>query len=189
MQKKAAIILDRDGVINHDSHEYVKSLDEFILIPGSAQAIADLHKAGWPVFIITNQSGLERGLYDEATLANMHRYMYQEISALGGDIQAIYYCPHHPDTKCTCRKPNPGLFQQLALEHDIDLSRSFYVGDKITDIEVAIAVKAQPILVKTGKGQLTSENSFTVQKAVPVYANLLDFVQNFLAADQSQKSL
>ena len=180
MQTKAAVILDRDGVINADSKNHIKSLDEFKLLPRSVNAIANLHKAGWPVFVITNQSGLERGLYDEATLASMHRYLYQEVLKQGGDIRAIYYCPHHPDSHCDCRKPKPGLFQQLALEHNIDLSKSYYVGDKTTDIEVALAVKAQPILVKTGKGLLTLDNAIVEQNSIPVYADLHNFVINLL---------
>lgn len=180
-EAKAAVILDRDGVINHDSKDYIKSLDEFKLISGSVQAIADLHKAGWPVFVITNQSGLERGLYDEQTLAEMHKHLYQEVFKQGGDIQAIYYCPHHPDSGCECRKPKPGLFKQLALEHQIDLSQSYYVGDKSTDIEVALRVQAQPILVRSGQGQQNTQHALVQTHLVPVYADLKKFVKQLLS--------
>jgi len=181
MNKRAAVILDRDGVINHDSENYIKSLDEFKLIPSSVQAIADLHQAGWPVFIVTNQSGLERGLYDEAVLASMHAKLYHAVQDLGGDIQAIYYCPHHPKTECECRKPKPGLFQQLALEYQVDLKESYYVGDKASDVEVAITVSAQPVLVTTGKGQKFIQHDLVVENAVPIYTELKEFVQHLLS--------
>lgn len=183
MKTKAAIILDRDGVINADSDSYVKSLDEFNLIPGSVKAIADLYQAGWPVFVVTNQSGLERGLFDVKTLADMHRFLYKKVMLNGGEIEAIYYCPHHPDTKCECRKPKPGLFQQLALEHQVDLARSYYVGDKITDVEVALTVGATPVLVKTGKGQQTFRDPIIKEHGIPVHSDLFDFVHNFLSVD------
>lgn len=183
-QKISAIILDRDGVINLDSPDYIKSLEEFVLIPGSVQAISDLSKAGWPVFVITNQSGLQRGLYDEASLAEMHRYLYKEVSKLGGDIHAIYYCPHHPDSECECRKPKPGLFHQLALEHHIDLSQAYYVGDKATDIEVAIQINAKPVLVRTGKGEKTLTHELVNTHSVPVYNDLADFANSMLAVEK-----
>ena len=179
--KISAIILDRDGVINQDSPDYIKSLEEFVLIPGSVKAISELSKAGWPIFVVTNQSGLERGLYNEASLAEMHRYLYKKVTELGGDIQAIYYCPHHPDSECECRKPKPGLFHQLALEHHIDLSRSYYVGDKMTDIEVALQIKAKPVLVRTGKGEKTLKHKFVNTHSVPVYNDLADFADALLA--------
>ncbi|NNC97997.1 MAG: D-glycero-beta-D-manno-heptose 1,7-bisphosphate 7-phosphatase [Gammaproteobacteria bacterium] len=184
--QRAAVILDRDGVINHDSSTYIKTLEEFSLIQGSAQAIADLHLAGWPVFIITNQSGIARGLYNEQTLADMHSYLYRAVSELGGDIQAIYYCPHHPDDHCACRKPQPGLFLQLALEHPVDLESSYYVGDKITDMLAARVIKAKPVLVKTGKGAQTLHHPVIEQNRIPVYSNLADFA-NKLLADSDQE--
>ena len=187
MTKQAAVILDRDGVINLDSDGYVKNLGEFKLIPKSIQAIADLHQAGWPVFIVTNQSGIERGYYDEATLAQMHAELYKQVQALGGDIQAIYYCPHHPKNECACRKPKPGLFQQLALEYEIDLSQSYYVGDKITDVEVALAIDAQPILVTTGKGAKFIEHELVVKQAIPIYTELHEFTQHLLSESFTPK--
>jgi len=187
MAKQAAVILDRDGVINFDSDSYVKSLDEFNLIPNSVQAIADLHKAGWPVFIITNQSGLERGYYDETTLAQMHAKLYKQVQALDGDIQAIYYCPHHPKKECECRKPKTGLFKQLALEYEIDLTQSYYVGDKLTDVEVALAVEAQAVLVTTGKGSKFIEHKLVVDHAVPIYTELFEFSQHLLSESFSPK--
>ncbi len=181
MTKRAAVILDRDGVINLDSDSYVKSLEEFKLIPKSVQAIAALHQSGWPVFIVTNQSGIGRGYYDEAVLAQMHAQLYKQVQALGGDIQAIYYCPHHPKLECECRKPKPGLFQQLALEYEVDLSQSYYVGDKITDVEVAQAVNAQAVLVTTGKGEKFVEHELVLKHAVPIYTELYEFAQHLLS--------
>jgi len=113
----SAIILDRDGVINQDSPDYIKHVDELHLFDTSIQAIAKLHLAGLKVFIITNQSGIGRGLYSEQTLTAMHRKLYSAVIAAGGDIQAIYYCPHHPDEKCLCRKPKTTLFERLSVEH------------------------------------------------------------------------
>lgn len=181
MTKHAAVILDRDGVINLDSDGYIKSIEEFKLIPKSVQAIADLHQAGWPVFIVTNQSGIERGYYDEATLAQMHAELYKQVQVLGGDIQAIYYCPHHPKSECECRKPKPGLFKQLALEYEVDLTQSYYVGDKPTDIEVALTVGAQPVLVSTGKGAKFIEHALVVDNAVPIYTELHEFARHLLS--------
>ena len=187
MTKRAAVILDRDGVINLDSDGYVKSLIEFKLIPKSVQAIADLHQAGWPVFVVTNQSGLERGYYDEATLAQMHAELYRQVQELGGDIQAIYYCPHHPKAECECRKPKPGLFKQLALDYEVDLSQSYYVGDKVTDVEVALAVDAQAILVTTGKGAKFVEHELVIKHAVPIYTELHEFAQHLISDSYTPK--
>lgn len=149
------IILDRDGVINHDSDHYIKSPDEWLPIDGSLAAIAALKKAGHQVVIATNQSGIARGLYDEATLARIHEKMADLLSEYDVVIDGIYYCPHHPDEQCCCRKPAPGLLQQIAQDFDADLSKAVMVGDKLTDIEVASVMHCPAVLVKTGKGERT----------------------------------
>ena len=147
-----AIILDRDGVINQDSPDFIKSPAEWHPIPGSIEAIACLCKAGYRVFIATNQSGIARGLFDTATLDAIHSKLIALIQAAGGRIDGIAYCPHGPADYCDCRKPKPGLFFQLAATYNIDLSQTFSVGDAWRDIEAGRAAGCRPLLVRTGKG-------------------------------------
>ncbi len=149
------IILDRDGVINHDSDQYIKSADEWLPIDGSLAAIAALKKAGHTVVVATNQSGIARGLYDEKALSLIHDKMQGLLAEYDVLLDGIYYCPHHPDEQCNCRKPAPGLLQQIAKDFDADLSQAVMVGDKLTDVEVATVMNCPAVLVKTGKGQLT----------------------------------
>lgn len=153
------IFLDRDGVINKDSPDYIKSPDEWQPIPGSLEAIAKLSKAGFPIFIITNQSGVGRGLYSLETLEAIHQEMLSAIEAKGGKIKAIYFCPHHPDKNCECRKPKPGLLFQAAKEHEIDLTNSLVIGDSLRDIEAGLAAKAKTLLVMTGNGNKTASTN------------------------------
>lgn len=145
------IILDRDGVINFDSFGYIKSPEEFHPIPGSLEAIAELNRAGYHVVIATNQSGVARGLYDLETLDRIHEKLTRELAAVGGYIDEIFFCPHHPDEACSCRKPQPGLFYRIRDKYSIDLSETFFIGDTATDVEVALAVGCKPLLVLTGK--------------------------------------
>ena len=149
------IILDRDGVINQDSDEFVKSLDEFILLPGSAQAIANLSKAGYQVTVATNQSGIARGYYSLDVLALMHERLRAEVAALGGEIAEIAFCPHGPDDGCECRKPKPGMYQTLSNKLNLPLTGVPVIGDSLRDLQAAQQVNGQPILVRTGKGERT----------------------------------
>ena len=149
------LILDRDGVINQDSDAYIKSLDEWIPIPGSIEAIAQLSKAGWTVAVATNQSGIARGYYDLATLEAMHARLRTLVAEQGGEVGLIIYCPHGPDEGCDCRKPKPGMLQTIAAHYQVDLAGIWFVGDSKGDLEAALTVDAQPILVKTGKGEKT----------------------------------
>jgi len=149
------LILDRDGVINQDSDAYIKSLDEWIPIPGSIEAIAQLSKAGWTVAVATNQSGIARGYYDLATLEAMHARLRMLVAEQGGEVGLIVYCPHGPDEGCDCRKPQPGMLQTIAAHYQVDLAGVWFVGDSKGDLEAALTVDAQPILVKTGKGEKT----------------------------------
>ncbi|WP_347988128.1 D-glycero-beta-D-manno-heptose 1,7-bisphosphate 7-phosphatase [Methylomonas sp. AM2-LC] len=169
---QAYVILDRDGVINIDSDDFIKSPQEWLPIPGSLEAIALLNQHGYRVVVITNQSGVARGLYDLATLDAIHAYMHQLVIAAGGHIEAIYFCPHGPDSHCNCRKPKPGLFKTFAEEKNIDLTQVFSVGDSLRDLEASWAVSAQPILVKTGKGLQTLLNN--PQLKLPIFDNLYD---------------
>src|SRR5260221_14569878 len=123
------IILDRDGVINYDSIEYIKSPDEWLPIPGSLDAIAQLNRSGFHVLVVTNQSGVARGFYDLEMLDLIHEKMMHELAAVGGYIDEIFFCPHHPDENCICRKPKPGLFQKLAAKYPLNLAGTFFICD------------------------------------------------------------
>jgi D-glycero-D-manno-heptose 1,7-bisphosphate phosphatase len=150
------LILDRDGVINVDSDDYIRSPDEWLAIPGSLDAIARLGRAGYTIAVASNQSGLARGYFDRATLDAIHDKMLGEVEAAGGHLELIRVCPHGPDDGCDCRKPEPGLLLQIAdaLEHD--LQHVPVIGDSLRDLLAAVAVGASPILVRTGMGEQTA---------------------------------
>jgi len=149
------VILDRDGVINADSDAFIKSVDEWVPLPGSLAAIACLNRAGVAVHVATNQSGLRRGLFSLDDLDAMHRKLRDELAVVGGEIASIQYCPHGPDDGCDCRKPRPGLYRRIAAEAGVDLAGVPVIGDSLRDLEAAAAVGARPILVRTGKGART----------------------------------
>ncbi|SJM94755.1 D-glycero-beta-D-manno-heptose-1,7-bisphosphate 7-phosphatase [Crenothrix polyspora] len=155
MKQQRYVLLDRDGVINQDSDQFIKSPDEWLPIAGSLEAIALLNQHGYKVAVITNQSGIARGLLDTDTLQNIHAKMQRMVAEQGGDIDAIYSCPHGPDSDCDCRKPKPGLLEHFAQEKQIDLKDTVFIGDSYRDIQAAQAAGATPILVKTGKGEKT----------------------------------
>ncbi|UYV19123.1 D-glycero-beta-D-manno-heptose 1,7-bisphosphate 7-phosphatase [Halomonas qaidamensis] len=169
------VILDRDGVINHDSDAYIKSLEEWIPYPSAIDAIAQLAQAGYTVAIATNQSGIARGYYDEATLHLMHERLTTLVEAKGGHIAHIAYCPHGPDEQCACRKPLPGLLlqiqQRLGMESIIG---SWMVGDSLRDLQAGEAVGCQPVLVRTGKGEKTLANHKGLENTL-VYSDLAAF--------------
>ena len=146
------VILDRDGTINQDSDDYIKSPEEWIPLPGALEAIARLNHVGWQVVVASNQSGLGRGLFDMATLNAMHAKMNKHLSAVGGRIDAVFFCPHGPEDKCHCRKPLPGLFEQIGERLGIDLNGNHVVGDSLRDLQAGVAVGCTPHLVHTGKG-------------------------------------
>lgn len=149
------IILDRDGVINVERTDFVKTPDEWVPIEGSLQAIGRLTKAGWRVVIATNQSGLARGHFDMEALNAMHAKMRRELKPVGGKIDAIFICPHGPDDGCVCRKPLPGLFRQIAERYDVNLRGVPAVGDSLRDLQASVAGGCTPWLVKTGNGLKT----------------------------------
>jgi D-glycero-D-manno-heptose 1,7-bisphosphate phosphatase len=159
MPKQYYVLLDRDGVINHDSDAFIKSPDEWLPIAGSLEAIALFNQQGYQVIVVTNQSGVARGLFDEATLEQIHAKMHRLVSEHGGQISAIYYCPHGADSACDCRKPKAGLLKAFAADFDADLSTIAVIGDSLRDLQAAELVGAMPILVKTGKGQQTLLNN------------------------------
>lgn len=176
---KKMIILDRDGVINEDSDNYIKTPEEWIPIPGSIEAIARLKKAGYLVTIATNQSGIARGFYSEQTLQQMHDKLAKLLAEFDVSIDGIFHCPHVPDDACKCRKPKPGMLLDIARQFEIKLSQTPFVGDTITDIRTARAVNAQAILVLTGKGSKTHQLGREIT-GVPVFKNLAEYVNQLL---------
>jgi D-glycero-D-manno-heptose 1,7-bisphosphate phosphatase len=174
------VMIDRDGVINEDSAEFIKSVGEWRPIRGSLEAIAALHRGGFKVAVVTNQSGIGRGLYTEAALAAIHEHMRERVRAAGGELAGIYYCPHLPDDGCECRKPRPGMFR--ALERDLKLSvvGAPYIGDRLSDIEGAEAVGARPMLVRTGTGAVTE--AMLGSRRVPVFDDLAAAARSLLGA-------
>lgn len=149
------IVLDRDGVINYDSDDYIKSVDEWIALPKALDAIARLSKAGWTVTVATNQSGLARGYYSVPTLEFMHQKLRDAVQQRGGHMGLITYCPHGPDDGCQCRKPKVGLLEQVAEYYQVALDNVWFVGDSLRDLQAAARVNAQPVLVCTGNGEQT----------------------------------
>lgn len=161
------IILDRDGVINHDSEQFIKSPEEWRAIPGSLEAIARLNHAGYRVVIATNQSGIGRGLFDFGTLISINEKMHKQLAQVGGRIDALFYCPHTADSNCECRKPKPGMFIEIGQRFGVALTGVPCIGDGLRDLLAADTVGAQPILVLTGKGERTlKEGGFPKHTAI-----------------------
>jgi D-glycero-D-manno-heptose 1,7-bisphosphate phosphatase len=150
------VILDRDGVINEDSDAYIKSHHEWQPIPKSLEAIARLNQNGFRVVVATNQSGLGRGLFDMTALNAMHSKMHRALATVGGKVDAVFVCPHTPEDGCDCRKPMPGLIEQIARRYDVDLSHTPMVGDSHRDLAAGAAAGCPVILVRTGKGSVTA---------------------------------
>jgi D-glycero-D-manno-heptose 1,7-bisphosphate phosphatase len=173
------VMIDRDGVINEDSGEFIKSVAEWRPIAGSLEAIASLHRAGWQVAVVTNQSGVGRGLYDEATLAKIHEHMRARVRTAGGELAGVYYCPHLPDAGCECRKPKPGMFRALERELGVSVVGAPYIGDRLSDVEAAEGVGARPILVRTGTGAATV--ALLGARRVPVFDDLAAAARSLLA--------
>lgn len=169
------IILDRDGVINEDSDNYIKSPEEWIPIPGSLEAIGKLKSLNYTIAIATNQSGIGRGYYDLETLVSMHEKMQDLTRKHGGAIDYIAYCPHAPKDYCQCRKPQPGMIHQIASHFKHDLEDAIFIGDSISDYLAAKAADVNFALVKTGKGSRTLANNSLPEDLI-VHENLAKFV-------------
>lgn len=174
------VILDRDGVINEDSDDYIRSPAEWRPIPGSLEAIARLTQAGWRVYVASNQSGIGRGLFDLDALFAIHDRMQRACAELGGRIDGIEYAPDHPDHATEMRKPAPGMLKDLARRLQVNLADVHFVGDKIEDVQAARAAGARPVLVRTGKGTRTEKAH--KPEGVPIYDDLAAFVTTLLAA-------
>ncbi len=179
------IVLDRDGVINEDSDEYIKSADEWEPVPGSIEAIASLTQAGYTVVVVTNQSGLARGLFDITQLNAIHNKMHQHVNKAGGRIGAVFFCPHAPGDDCDCRKPKPGMLHSVMERLETDLTGVPVVGDSLRDLQAAMAVGAMPVLVLTGKGQKTRENNMGLEGHIAVFDDLASFTRELLANEEA----
>ena len=180
------IILDRDGVINIDSALYIKSPAEWKPLPGSLEAIARLNQAGYKVVVATNQSGIGRGLFDMDTLNAMHEKMHKALAAVGGRVDAIFYCPHTADEGCDCRKPKPGMFERIAKVYNLDLKGIPAVGDSLRDLQAASALGCSPILVRTGKGEKTEADG-NLPPATIIRADLAAAVDALLGKSPTKK--
>lgn len=174
------VVLDRDGVINEDSGEFIKSVAEWRPIPGSLEAIAALTRAGHRVAVVTNQSGIGRGLFDEGVLAAIHLRMSDAVRAAGGALAGIYYCPHRPDADCACRKPKTALLRRLEQDLACSLAGLPFIGDRFSDLDAATAMGARPILVRTGTGAKTERQLGT--RTVEVFDDLSAAARAILAA-------
>jgi len=173
------IILDRDGVINFGSDQFIKSPDEWKPISGSLEAIARLTREGWRVVVATNQSGLARGLFEMATLNAIHSKMHKAVAQAGGRIEAVFYCPHAADMNCDCRKPKSGMFDEIAARYGSDLRGVPAIGDSLRDLQAAANVGASPWLVRTGKGERTLAAGGLPENTA-VYADLGEAVERLL---------
>jgi len=174
------VFLDRDGVINEDSDDYIKSVAEWRPIAGSIEAIAKLSQAGWRIYIVTNQSAIGRGYMDFDGLFAIHDRLQKLCAELGGRIDGIEFAPEHPDHASDMRKPNPGMLRDLAKRLQSKIDEGFFVGDSYSDIEAARAAGARPVLVRTGKGRRT-ETKHSLE-GVPVYDDLAQFGAALLAS-------
>jgi D-glycero-D-manno-heptose 1,7-bisphosphate phosphatase len=185
------IILDRDGTINEDREDFVKTPDEWVPLPGALEAIARLNHAGWHTVVATNQSGLGRGTFDMATLNAMHVKMNQLLAKQGGRIDAVFFCPHAPEYACTCRKPLPGLFEQIGERFGVALRDVPVVGDSLRDLQAGAAVGCKPHLVRTGKSaRLDAAGLESLCAQVPgtvVHADLTAFAEHIIREERKER--
>ncbi len=171
------VILDRDGTINHDSDQYIKSPEEWKPIKGSMEAIARLTQAGYRIVVATNQSGIARGLFDMSTLNAIHDAMHRAVAQAGGRIDAIFFCPHAADSDCECRKPRPGMPLEIGRRFNVPLDEVYMVGDAVRDLQAAAAAGARPVLVLTGNGKKT-QDAGDLPRGTQVFADLAAFAEH-----------
>ncbi len=174
------VILDRDGVINQDSDQFIKNPSEWKPIPGSLESIAKLNHAGYRVVVASNQSGIGRGLLDMGALNAINDKMYRVLAQVGGRIDALFYCPHSAEANCDCRKPKAGMFIDISQRFNVDLAGVPSVGDSLRDLQAAASVGAQPMLVLTGKGTKT-QTAGGLPEGTPVFADLAEAVRHIVA--------
>lgn len=184
------IILDRDGVINEDSDNYIRTLEQWIPIPGSIEAIANLSQAGFTIAIATNQSGLGRGYFSREVMEKIHQTLRDLVESRGGRIDGIFHCPHLPDARCDCRKPATGMLQDIERELNKDAAEAYFIGDSLKDLQAARRHGCRPILVETGKGQQTLAKlksdmpGVSNPSDIPIYANLAEASDAILSTKQ-----
>lgn len=170
------IILDRDGVINYESKEYIKTPDEWIPIPGSLEAMATLNRLGFRILIATNQSGVGRGYYSIEMLDRIHEKLMQTLATYGGTVEEIFFCPHRPEEGCCCRKPQPGLIDRIQQKYSLILEDTYLIGDSYVDLLVAKRTGCRPVLVLTGNGQ-TVLDQYPEYATIPHFDNLKTVVE------------
>ena len=180
------VILDRDGVINHDSDQFIKSPDEWTPLPGSLGAIALLNQNGYRVAVATNQSGIARGLFDMHALNAMHAKMHKALAAVGGRVDAVFFCPHLPEDACDCRKPKPGLFIRIAERFGLPMADAPMIGDSHRDLEAGAAAGCPTILVRTGKGEATLARG-NLPAGTLVFDDLAAAAQHLVAQPPTRK--
>lgn len=178
---KKLVVLDRDGVINYDSDDYIKTVDEWIPLPGAIEALGRLTQAGYQIAIATNQSGIARGYFSEATLNAMHEKLLTLANGVQAKIDFIAYCPHEPEDNCDCRKPLPGLLFQIEKVLSISVKDCFMVGDSLRDIQAGQAAGMRGALVLSGKGQRTLDKGLGLE-GISIYRDLADFVDQLLTS-------
>lgn len=171
------VILDRDGTINHDSDHYIKSLEEWRPIKGSLEAIARLTQAGYRIVVATNQSGIARGLFDTRALFEIHDALQRAAAQAGGRVDAFFFCPHTADSRCQCRKPEPGMLLEIARRFNVSLKDVYMVGDALKDAQAAAAAGARPALVLTGKGKKTRDEG-GLPAGTEVFPDLAAFAEH-----------
>ncbi len=185
------VILDRDGTINEDRADFVKSADEWVPLPGALEAIARMNHAGWHVVIATNQSGLARGLFDMTAFNDIQMRMNRELAALGGRVDAVFFCPHGPADGCSCRKPQPGLFATIGERYGVDLHEVPSVGDSLRDLQAGIAAGSPPHLVRTGNAAALDDAAVAdIVAQAPgtvVHADLAAFAQHLLLGERRER--
>lgn len=174
------IILDRDGVINQDSDQFIKSPEEWKPIPGSLEAIARLNQWGWRVVVASNQSGIGRGLFGMDMLNAINEKMVKSLAQVGGRLDAVFFCPHAADSTCDCRKPKPGMLNQIAERFNASLTGVPVVGDSLRDLQAGVAVGCSPYLVLTGKGQKTRQDP-ALPPGTLIYPDLATVVADLTA--------
>jgi D-glycero-D-manno-heptose 1,7-bisphosphate phosphatase len=176
------VILDRDGVINQDSVNFIKNPKEWIALPGSLEAIALLNQSGFRVAIATNQSGISRGLFDMATLNAINDKMHRALAQMGGRIDAMFYCPHAADDNCACRKPKTGMIEDIARRFSVKLDEVYAIGDSLRDLKAYHDAGCKPILVRSGKGEETLAHG-DLPKNTLVFADLNEAAQHIIAEE------
>lgn len=185
------IVLDRDGTLSPDPEDFVRSPEDWVPLPGALEAVARLNQGGWRVVMASNQSGLGRGLFDVATLNAVHARMHKLLAAVGGRIEAVFFCPHAPEDECGCRKPAPGLFLDIARRMGVSPAHIVTAGDSVRDVQAAAAAGCEAHLICTGQS-LTVGDGAPLPPGVPpgtqVHANLSDFVDVVLARDAQKVS-